>query len=716
MLSSRRVPWPYDLRLALRPPTRDPDRQIGEFHGQTIGSQRPNLIGEYRGGTPGFNMVTGFMMVPTPNGLLVSKKQTNLIPTFPPVAEYGSAPIYRERTFMFRPTGGYGESVQSSANDRRYHYAIDAWVVGGYFGKGPRVHPLVPASTDGRVTRFAEGPYPAGGPETLYVLVGSRVIVSTNDTNPGQTTVIQRSGHQATDAARFTGAYSGAVDALYIAWSDGVIQEWTGSVATTCVLPASFSPSLLEVVGDELWAADRDRSVIRKCTADPKVAGSWSGPILIGTPSTKINAIRQTTNRLAIFKDDGNVFTINGDGSDNDLFPGLGTTRDADNGRTAWQWLGALWFRAGTAFYKLDLQAGAVLSPAGPERILSNNSEVAGPVQAFCGWNEQMAFAVIYNSLNNTSYLLSYGNWLPQTEDRGTEFRFVDQYDGAIAHWPGRRATALWVHSMLPADRLYIGFDDGNYDWFRIVPFPFAPDSLAEFKDGPASIVMPLHTAMFQADKKHTVGFSAFGPFFHPESGCRVNISYRLAGSAGAMPETPPPMQDFVPLPDPITTNGQRVDVFVPPLVANAIELKFDIDATVTNHTPILEGIGVHERLVPAFRRDFTFTLNANDAVARRDGAVVRQNGAQQRALLQQAAEVPGLITVELPDEKLYNVALFDFSERFTPHEQRGGLGAMVDIQLTEFRITGIYGIIRRFRGTTIGSWRGFSIGAMRFM
>ena len=714
MLSSRRVPWPYDLRIALRSPPRDPDRLIGEFHGETIGSQRPGAIGTYRGAATAFNMTSGFMMLPTANGLMVSRKQTNLTPTYPPMADYGSAPVYRERTFVFRPTGGYGASVQSSGNDRRYHYALDCWIIGGYFGKGPRVHPIVPSSTDGQVFRFIEGIYPAGGVDKLYALVGSRVIVSNNDTDPGQATVVQRSTHQATDAARFTGGYAGAVDALYIGWSDGVITEWTGTTATTCTLPAGFSPSLLETVGDELWAADRDRSIIRKCTADPKVAGSWSGPILVGTPSTRITAIRQTTNRLVIFKDDGDVFTINQDGSDNDLFPGLRVSRDPDNGRTAWAWLGALWFNAGQAFYRLDMQGGAVLTPAGPERILSNHSEVAGPVQAFCGWNEQLAFAVIYNTLNNTTYLLSYGNWQPLTDDSGTKFNFTDQYDGAIAHWTGRRATALWVNSTTGADRLYIGFDDGRYDWIKLVPFPFASNSGAEFKDGPSTIVVPLHHAMFQADKKHWVGFSGFGPRFDATEGSRINLSYRLSGSAGATPESP--TQNFIPLPDPITANGQRVDILGPPLVANAIELKLEIDATTTNYTPVLEGVGVHERLVPAFRRDFAFTLNANDMVARRDGSVMRQRGSQQRALLQQAAETPGLIAVELPDEKLYNVALFDFQERFTPHEQRGGLGALVDVQLTEFRITEIYGIIRRFRGTTIGEWRGFSIGIMRFM
>ncbi|HEY1294681.1 MAG TPA: hypothetical protein VGJ60_16510 [Chloroflexota bacterium] len=708
-LSSRRKPWPYDVRIALRPPPRTPDRTVGSFRGNTIGSQRGTLIGSTRGGTNPFSNASGFMLVPQQGGLLIGKKQTNLIPTYPQTADYGSAPVYRERTFMFRPTGGMGEAVQSSGTDRRYHYALDCWVMGGYFGKGPRLHPVVPSATDGAVRRFAEGRY--AGAERLFVLDGSRVLVSLSDDPGGQVVAIQRAGHVATDVARFQGAYAGAVDALYIAWDDGVLQQYDGTTVTACALPAGFAPSLLEVVGNELWAADAAAAVIRKVEADPKVATNWDGPIPIGTPSTRITAIRQTTNRLAIFKDDGDVFTINGDGSDNDLFPGLGTTRDPDTARTAWQWLGSLWFRAGGAFYKLDLQGGAQLSPAGPERMLGNHGPVRGPVQAFCGWNEQLAFAVIHNPEDATSYLLSYGNWLPQSGESGTRYEFTDQYDGAIAHWPGRRATALWINTTTGQDRLYVGFADGGYDWLKLVPFPFAASSGAEFKDGTALMVLPLHHAMFQADKKHTVGFSAFGPRFAP--GDRVTVSYRLAGSSGLAPATP--TGDFMPLPDPLTSNGARIEV-MRPLVATAIELELTIDAVQTNWTPVLEGIGVHERLVPTFRRDFGMTLNANDAVARRDGSVMRQNGAQLRDLLLQAAEMPGLVSVELPDERIYNVALFDYQERITPHSVRGGLGAQVDVQLTEFRITEVYGVIRRFRGTTIGEWRGFSIGTMRYM
>ena len=108
------------------------------------------------------------------------------------------------------------------------------------------------------------------------------------------------------------------------------------------------------------------------------------------------------------------------------------------------------------------MQGGPALTPRGPGRNLGNLSEVRGPVQAFAGWNTQLAFCAIYNEALGNSYLLSYGNWEPVSGDTGTNFQFANQWDGALVKWAGRKATALWV-SALPSDaRLYCGFSDGS--------------------------------------------------------------------------------------------------------------------------------------------------------------------------------------------------------------------------------------------------------------
>src|SRR5262252_2440252 len=133
-LSSRRRPWPYDVRLMFvnLPQTVD---TIGDYRGHTIGALRPTQIGQLRAATIPPSARHGLMLVPQQaTGLLVGKKQTPLGSMFPPDAEYGSSPVYKEHTFEFRPTGGMGEGIQSSKTDRRYHYAMDCWVTGNLFG------------------------------------------------------------------------------------------------------------------------------------------------------------------------------------------------------------------------------------------------------------------------------------------------------------------------------------------------------------------------------------------------------------------------------------------------------------------------------------------------------------------------------------------------------------------------------------------------------
>lgn len=702
-LSSRRRPWPWDMRLGLSQLPVQHNR-IGDYRGFSIGSLRPRLIGQLRSQIVADTTTNGLMLVANQNtGLLVGKKQQDLANAVPQVTDYGSAPVYKEHTFQFRPTGGMGESVQSGHTDKRYHYAIDCWVQGGLFGKGPLVHPLT-YGAGGSVRRFVEA-LNSSRQVALFILAGDAVFERTNDSNAGQVVSRQRPGFTAMDAVRFTGAYASPADGLYVTWSDGLMEEYDGTGWKPCALPANFSANLCEVVGDELWVADSFRCHIRKCTNDPKVAGSWSGPILVGNPSATITAIRQTTNRLVMFKSSGDLFTINGDGSDNDLFPGLINTVDSDNGRTAAAWQGSLWFRTGRAFWQLDVQGGAVLTPSGPGRALANLSEVKGPVQAFAGWNSQLAFGVIYNEQNSTSYLMTYGTWEPQQGDSGTNYAFQNQWDGAVAHWTGRRATALWVSSVPSDARLYVGFADGGYDWIKLVPYPLTPNGGAEYTLGPCYIVAPLHHDQFQADTKQWLGFTPFGPFF-PTDG-RVSFEYRLRGPAG------PPMStaagDFLSAGSPLTFNGQRLDM-LNGVASHAIEVKINIDSSGTTTTPILEGVGFHQRLVPKFRRDFTFSVDARDYTARRDGASIRQSGRFLRDLVMQATAMPGTIALEFPDETIINLAIFEYSERMVAHSAFGGQAWVLDCQATQFGVTTLYGTIGRTRGTSIGELRGWQI------
>jgi hypothetical protein len=690
--ASRVRPWPWDMRVWSTPPDSSP---------------------------PSFSAVpsTGLILLNQSNGILIGKKQTIIDTVNPTSQDYGSAPIYKERTFIFKPTAGMGERQQSSNNDRRYHYALDCWILGGLFGKGPLVHELTPPTT-GVIHQFIDGLNSARA-LTLFTLAGANILQRNDDTSAGQGVAYSRPGQVAQSAVRFTALGTTPVDAVYIAWGDGVLTQ-LGPTAVTCTLPAGMHANFVEKIGHELWIADAAACVIRSSTNDPTIAGSWSGPIQIGDLSVPITCLRSAGGKLWILKANGDVFSVNSDGSDNDWFPSQSEPLSNANGSNAASWLGNLWFTAGPTFYRMDPSPS--LTPIGPERYLQNSSEVQGPVQAFCGWGAHLAFCGIYNSAASTtssgqatSYLLTYGNWEPANVDvspTGPSLQFVDQYDGAIAHWPGRQLTTLYISSVTSPPRLYCGFTDGGIDWIKLVPNPLTPNSGAEFTNGPSRIVAPLFTDMFDADTKQFAAVSGFGPIIN--TGDNVTINYRIRGSAGA----PGPMGNpaWFPISPPITQNGQRVN-FPGNIAGVAIEIAADLGTAGSSETPVLEGFGFHARVVPNFRYDWTFTIDARDFVARKDGASVRQSARQIRDALTSISSQPQLATVELPDETIEGLAFVQYQERMLPHDgqtARFGQQWAIDVQVTQFFTQATIGTIRRLRGNTIGSLRGYTIASLR--
>jgi hypothetical protein len=676
--SSRRRPYPYDARFRTSP---DPD-------------------------APDTGNI-GVMLVQQPNGSLTGKKQQIVDAATPNSYEYDSAPITHERTFVFRPTGGMGERMQSSLQDRRYYYALNCWVYGGLFGKGPLLHPLVPGST-GEIRQFGDALGP-GGAIVQYVLAGPNVLRRNDDTSGGQVVDDSRPGHIAQSAVRFRAQGTTPVDALYVAWDDGVLRQRSTTAWTACTVPAGFNVNWLTTIGDQLVAADAANSAVRVCTNDPTVAGSWGGPIFVGNPAVPITGMVTAAGNIVIFKADGGIFTLTADGSAIDDFPGGRVPIDPTNGRTAHTWLNAVWVRLGPSFWKLDMP-GAVLNPIGPERQLDNGSPVYGPVQAFCGWGAATAFCAIWNRSNNTSYLLTYGNWIPDpTTD---SFHFVDQYDGAIAYWTGRKVTALGVSNASGQDRLYVGFQDGGYDWLKLVANPLANNSGAEYTLASASIDIPWHTARFESDTKAWTGFTMVGPQI--TQGNFATFSYRLAGTAGG-PPTSDQMSTYVDLPGDAIFSGFRLDA-PPNLNGSMINLRVNLTNFDNTQTPVLEGVGIHERIIPRFRLDYSGTIDASDWVARRDGAGMRQSGRQIRALVQQFVAAPNLAVIELPDETLDSLALFDYTEHQAPWARGGALQWAIDFSASQFATLSVYGIVRRLRGTLIGDLRGYTISRLRVM
>jgi hypothetical protein len=648
------------------------------------------------------------MLLPGSDGmLLIGKKQTIVDPGVVPSSyQYDSAPITHERTFVFRPTGGMGERLQSSLTDHRYYFGLNVWVRGGLFGKGPLLHELVP-STTGEVRQFVDALGP-GSVLCQYVLTAGQVLRRNDDTNAGQVVDDSRPGHIAQSGVRFRSTGTSPVDALYVAWDDGVLRQRSASAWTACALPAGFNANWLAAVGPTLIAADSTNVEIRVCSGDPTIAASWGGPIYVGNPAQVITGMTAGQNRIIVFKIDGSVWTLNTDGSVNEETPGARVPADPTNGRTAVPWLNSVYTRLGPTFWEIDMPSVS-LQPIGPERQLDNASEVYGPVQAFVGWGAAMAFCAIWNPNNGNSYLLTYGNYVA---DQNDNFVFANQYDGALAWWASKRVTALGVSNVSGQDRLYVGFNNGTYDWFKLVQNPLANNSGAEYTLAPSSIDVPWHTAMFEADLKAWTGLSIFGPQI--TQGNFVTFGYRLAGTGGG----PPPsdqMATYVELPGDLVYSGFRLDL-PPNLNGSMLSLRANLTNFDNTQTPVLEGIGIHERVIPRFRLDYSGTIDARDWVARRDGAAMRQSGVSIRALCQQFTASPNLAVIEMPDETLESLALFDYTEHQYGWKAGGATQWAIDFQASQFKTLSVYGIIKRFRGTKIGDLRGYTIGQTRFM
>src|SRR5580765_6759795 len=176
-LSSRRRPWPWSMRL-----------------GSAISSANDRV---------------GLMLLPNEQGLLVAKKQQTLEGVVPTQQEYGSAPIYRERTFTCRPTGGYGERVQSSHGDKRYYWGVDVTVSGGLVGKGPLLHPTAPTTAaTGEVYKFIDGFHTASLTLTQFILAGNKVYRRADDTNGGQVVDKGDFASGVTDGVVFQGGFA----------------------------------------------------------------------------------------------------------------------------------------------------------------------------------------------------------------------------------------------------------------------------------------------------------------------------------------------------------------------------------------------------------------------------------------------------------------------------------------------------------------------------
>lgn len=644
----------------------------------------------------------GLMLKPSQEGLLTGRLTEFLGQVSPTSYEYGAARPDEETTFVFgRLVGGMGERVQSSATSKRYRYAsgVDC-SIGGMPRLGPLFAPAtMPAvlGSDPTVRQFVVGPGPAGPigtptPRALYCLRGRGVYrleagswVLSHDfvglDKPLQAVVFQgTSGPPRLIVTTSLGEL----------WGYDGTNPWENWDAS-----AGESAWYCAVVGDELYVASS--TVVRVTTGDPMPAGAFGGAIVVGQAATRITYLAALANTLFVFKADG-VYTLNADGSDNDLFPELRPQMTgpggflpefvppgyAVNGLNATAWRDGLFFPFGDAYYRVS--ADATLTPIGPERLVENTSPVRGRAVTGSGHADWFLYVGTWSAPTNASFLWKYGTWTPtEGGDAPAAYRFDDVWNGALAVW-NKQITRVDVIGLDGETTLWVGFVDGSVE---STPLPVGtpdPTMDARCRFAPEGrLYWPLHDAVFGADRKAFHGVTALGPVLNADQ--LVRQYWRVD-----------PALSYAALTPDLTANGQRVEF--PDLTTGAardvstglqLDTYTELRTTSSLLTPVLEGVALHEAVRPAAgdpvpRLSWTATVRAGNRVVRRDGVVSRVTAEQILALCRTAATAAGRIRVRGPDGVVVGVAALEFVQSLAPENGRDGLDHDVSVRFSQFR------------------------------
>jgi hypothetical protein len=666
---SRRRPWPFDCEL-----------DIGDGTGWH-----------------------GLMLKPTQAGLLVGRLSEFLGEVAPTSYEYGAARPDEETTFVFgRLVGGMGEQIQSSPTSKRYRYAsgVDCSI-----GGMPRLGPLFAAATfpavlgsDPSVRQFIVGPGESGGvgtatPRALYCLRGRAVYrleagtwVLSHDVGgvdkPMQAVVFQGTS----GPARLI-----VTTALGEVWGYDGTNPWENWDDTT----GAGGGWHCAVVGDELYIGAGN--TVRLTRGDPIATDAFGGAIRVGHAGTRITYLAALADTLFIFKADG-VYTLNADGSDNDLFPELRPQQTgpggfipefappgyAVNGLNATAWRDALYFPYGNAYYRVTPQA--TLEPIGPERLVENTSPVRGVPVAGSGHADWFLYTGTWSAPTGSSFLWKYGTWTPaEAATAPAGYHFDEVWNGALVSW-SKQITRVDVINLDGDATLWVGFVDGTVESTALparTPDP-GLDPRCRFVAA-GRLYWPLHDAVFGADRKAWHGVTVLGPVLN-------------AGQSARQYWRTDPAAAYVALVPDFTANGQRLEF--PDLTTGAardaatglqLDTYTELRTTDATLTPVLEGVALHEAVRPAagdptMRLSWTMTAVSGNRVVRRDGVVSRATAEATRVLLRKAAAAAGHVLVRLPDEVVGGFAVISYDEALHPDSGRDGLEEDIPLRLIQYR------------------------------
>ena len=475
-------------------------------------------------------------------------------------------------------------------------------------------------------------------------------------------------------------------DYLYLASTASNLHVYDGSVwsaAAAWAGPPDALANWVAVLGKEFWVMWGNK--LAKAEANPMERDNYAGAILLGGEDGTY--LTTSGGALVAFKEDG-LFTVNQDGSAQNILPALIDDRVTDNGQGTAFWIDSLWIPIGNALYRMR-QDGS-LTPVGTEQLLENASEVRGRITCSAGHNTWCNYEGLFNPITGNSYLLKYGSWVEasNTDDEAQSVsRFRPAHHGALKKWADKQVTTMTIVTAADLgttnDRLYAGFADGTIEWCTLPRYNPSPltDSGTEFTDQTGYLYFPLHDASFAADTKNFRGWSVFGPAL--SNLLSAQISYRVDPQGGFTTLSDADLNAVT-----YTADGQRFDVPGATLIGRTIEFRLELSrgSASANTSPLVYGVAIHEQLRPAFVLEWMLNVDARTNVTRHDGASERRSPDTIRDALRVACASYTPTTVLLPDGAEEEMGFLDYREEMKSYDHRWGLGWDLSVRAMQYR------------------------------
>lgn len=631
---------------------------------------------------------------------LVSTRPADLTTTVVP-NEWGLGaqnPLYERVETYGSLVLGMGLKKQVGSDDQRYYYALNADLSAGYWLQGPAVTTVTPSTVDATVgiTRFFE----VGG--GLYALNGRYCHKRTSDADWDTSRQDFGASKSAADAIVVTSNAAGSTTYAYVAMGTAEpIYRFDGTTWTQHAEASKIYSRAWARVGRFLYRASTDSTVTKvDVDSDPFTVANWDSAWAhnVGDSTYPIQRMlsHPASGVLLILKRDG-LFSLDELGDQIQYHSQLQFASASSNGEAVGVFGNHVYATYNDFTFRLDGEFN--LEEIGPERLMSNDSEVRGTPTAFQGHGTLGLYSGWYNADNGSSYVCKLGAWL---ETANAPAQRVDAWHGSItAAFSSKKITCLHKSTIgAPANhsRLYIGFSDGTLAYFTLpcTPNPAACDEYT-FSTADGEVYLPVWTSPFVVDSKALRAYTVRTP---NASGTNyVQLSYRNDPNAA--------WTDFATDFDVAVREKAN---FVDSTTCIQLEQKILLKGSAATSSPQVAEVGLYWRLALDLTQIYTVTILCADALFRRDGAPIRGRSAVEMvAALETNAATTGGVTCVFPDEDNKQVGVVGFRKTQAWNDRLAKWQAAIQLELVDLHTITVFGTYERLEAYTYEELSGFT-------